>query len=125
MIKQKTVTIAGDEFLLTQFPATVGIRYQKKIAKVLLPSMAEILKNQENPEVNGAALAMEKLAENIDLIDEELIKEMILRGATKGTATINFDMEFAGEYNKLFDLLKEIIMFNFAGVFTAFASGSM
>jgi hypothetical protein len=35
---------------------------------------------------------------------------------------INFDMEFAGKYDKLFNLVKEILEFNFGSVFTLFGS---
>lgn len=122
MLQQKTVTIEGQEYLLTQFPATAGLKYQKKLAKVLLPSLAEIVKAQMSQEVSPMGVALEKLAENIDQIDEDLLKEMILKGAAKGSMAINFDQEFAGAYDKMFELLKEIVEFNFGSLFTKLAS---
>jgi hypothetical protein len=51
-----------------------------------------------------------------------LIKEL-LSGVTKGTATINFDQEFAGRYGAIFDLVKEVLKFNFADVFSKLGLG--
>lgn len=111
--------IGSDEFIITQFPATKGLKYQKHLAKLLLPAFAEISKSgSETPII----LALEKLAENIDLIQEDILKEMVVTGATKGTSTINFDIEFAGNYGNLFNLLKEIVVFNYESVFTLFGS---
>jgi hypothetical protein len=66
---------------------------------------------------------MEKLFDNLDTVDvEALIKELVASSATKGSMAINFDMEFSGEYGKLFTLVKEIVEFNYGSVFTLFGS---
>lgn len=117
MLKQETVTISGDEYMLTQFTATKGIRYQKKLAKIVLPALAEIVKNNEGQEQNTFAKIIEKVWENLDELDEDFIKELVVNGATKKGVTINFDFEFAGDYVRLFELVKAILKFNFESVF--------
>ena len=126
MIKQKTTTINGEEFLLSTIPATKGIKLLKQLTKLIGPSFTELLKGGESGEkadANPMGLAMEKLFDNLDTVDvESLIKELVSASATKGSMAINFDMEFSGEYGKLFTLVKEIVEFNYGSVFTLFGS---
>lgn len=117
MREQKTVNINGQEYLLNQFGAIEGLKYQKALAQVLLPAIAEITKNADS-EASAISIGMTKLAENIDKVDEKMIEAMVIRGATKNNLTINFDNEFAGKYMELFQLVKEIVLFNFGSVFT-------
>lgn len=122
MREQKTVTVGGQDYLLNQFGALEGIKYQKALAAVLLPAIAEISKGGEMSEESAISIGMTKLAENIDKVDERMIEAMVVRGATKNNMQINFDNEFAGKYMELFQLLKEIVMFNFGSVFTMLGS---
>lgn len=127
MREQKEIQVAGDTYLLHQYGAIEGLKYQKGLARVLLPAIAEITQSGEGlseglSEASAIARAMDKLAENIDKIDERMIEAMVVRGATKDNMSINFDNEFSGNYMKLFQLLKEIIMFNFGSVFTMLGS---
>lgn len=123
MREQKEIQVAGDTYLLHQYGAIEGLKYQKGLARVLLPAIAEITQSGEGlSEASAIARAMDKLAENIDKIDERMIEAMVVRGATKNNVAINFDNEFSGSYMKLFQLLKEIIMFNFGSVFTMLGS---
>ncbi|MNG33800.1 hypothetical protein D3C84_1201320 [compost metagenome] len=52
---------------------------------------------------------------------ETLIKELI-QTVSKSNMAINYDMEFAGEYDKLFLLVQEVVEFNFGSVFTLLGS---
>jgi hypothetical protein len=125
MIKQKTTTINGEEFLLSTIPATKGIKLLKQLTKLIGPSFTELLKGGEDggEGANPMGVAMEKLFDNLDTVDvESLIKELVASSATKGSMAINFDMEFSGEYGKLFTLVKEIVEFNYGSVFTMFGS---
>ena len=122
MREQKTVTIQGEEYLLNQFGALEGLKYQKALAGVIMPAIAEITSRDNMSEGEALSIGMTKLAENIDKIDENMIQAMVVRGATKGNMSINFDNEFAGNYMKLFGLLKEIVVFNFGSVFTMLGS---
>lgn len=120
MFKQKEVTIGDTVYHLTQFPASKGIVYQKKIAKVALPVFAEIVKGDEGDNVFGKVI--DRVWDNLDQLDEQFIKELVVTGATKGNMAIQFDIEFAGDYMRLFELVKEIVMFNFESVFIALGS---
>jgi hypothetical protein len=122
MREQKTVEIQGEEYLLNQFGALEGLTYQKALASVIMPAIAEITSRDNMSEGEALSIGMNKLAENIDKIDENMIQAMVVRGATKGNMSINFDNEFAGNYMKLFNLLKEIVVFNFDSVFTMLGS---
>jgi hypothetical protein len=122
MREQKQVTIGQDSYLLNQFGAIEGLKYQKALAQVILPAIAEITKSGASSEEDTLSIGMAKLAENIDKVDEHMIEAMVVRGATKDNIAINFDNEFAGRYMELFLLLKEIVMFNFGSVFTMLGS---
>jgi hypothetical protein len=125
MIKQKTVTINSEDFLLSTIPATKGIKLLKQLTKLIGPSFTELLKGGDDvtPNANPMGLAMEKLFDNLDTVDvESLIKELVALSATKGSMSINFDMEFAGDYGKLLMLVKEIVEFNYGSVFTLLGS---
>lgn len=118
MIKQKDVVVSGTEYKLTQFPATKGVALLKQLTKLLGPSFAEMAKGAEGAD-GVMGLAMEKLIENLDNVNvEELVKYLVMNGASKGSAAIEYDTEFAGEYDKLFKLVQEVVEFNFGSVFT-------
>lgn len=115
-IKQKSVNVNGEDFFLTQFPATKGIKVLKQLIKLIGPAAAEIFKEGD---IGGA---VGKLVENLDQVDvESLLKEMVAT-ASKGNTAINFDNEFAGDYAKLLFLVREVVEFNFGNVFTMLGS---
>lgn len=122
MREQKTVTVSGQDYLLNQFGAIEGLKYQKALAQVLLPAIAEISKHSDGSEESAISIGMAKLAENIDKVDERMLEAMVTRGATKNSMAINFDNEFAGKYMEMFQLIKEIVMFNFGSLFTMLGS---
>lgn len=122
MIKQKTCTIGGEEFILNTIPATKGIKLLKQLTKLIGPSFSELMKQNDGGDINPMSVAIEKLFENLDAVDVEALVKELVTSASKGSVAINFDMEFAGEYGKLFMLVKEIVEFNFGSVFTLFGS---
>ncbi|HET8688017.1 MAG TPA: hypothetical protein VFM18_15385 [Methanosarcina sp.] len=110
-IQQKTVEVGGTTYMLTQFPASRGIRIMKQLVKLLGPLIA-------GGEAGNLGEALDKMFDSLDSIDvENLLKEM-MSSVTKENMSINFDMEFAGDYRKLFELAKEVTEFNFGNVFT-------
>lgn len=115
MIQQKSTTIQGTEYLLTHLPATKGVRVLKQLGKLVGPAIGSY---QEG----GIPAAVEVLFNNIDTVDvESLIKELV-NTVSKGSMAVNFDMEFAGQYDKLFLLVQEVVEFNFGSVFTLLGS---
>lgn len=116
-IGQKTVNIGGTDYLMTHFPAMRGTRVLKQLTKILGPSLVEMQGDGDDK----IGKAMNALFDNLDQGVEQLIVELVSTCA-KGSMAINFDMEFAGEYDKLFLLVREVIEFNFGSVFTLLGS---
>lgn len=118
MLAQKNVTIDGEDFQITTFPATRGFRILKELTRLLGPAFAEWAKGGED----GMALAVNAIVDNLDSVNvENLVKELI-SSVSKGSVAVNFDMEFAGNYNKLFLLVREVIQLNYGSVFTVLGS---
>lgn len=115
MIQQKTVNVMGTEYMLTHMPAIRGTRMLKRLVKLIGPAMATFQKDQD---LSGA---MNALFDNLDDNVEALLVELVA-SANKGSMVINFDNEFAGEYDRLFLLVKEIVEFNFGSVFSLLGS---
>lgn len=125
-IQQLDVHIDGVDYKITQFLATKGLGIEVKLMKLLGPSFMELQKASQDENAQEAVLtaAISTLIEQFDKVDVvSLIKEL-LSGVTKGNATINFDQEFAGRYGAIFDLVKEVLKFNFADVFSKLGLGN-
>ncbi len=119
-IKQKTIEVNGSEYLITQLGALKGTRVLKEITKLVGPAFASMQKKGESGSI-GDALSI--LFENLDNANiEGMIMELANTVAKSNGSAINFDMEFAGEYDKLFLVLKEVAEFNFGSVFTLLGS---
>lgn len=116
-IQQKEVTINGDTYLLTQLPGMTGLKLLKQLTKTLGPSLAAL-----HGESASVGTALDVLFDNLDDNAEALVIALV-SGATKGNMAINFNLEFAGQYDKLFLLVKEIVEFNFGSVFQMLGSG--
>lgn len=115
MIQQKTVSVRGTDYMLTHLPATKGVRVLKQLGKLVGPAIGSY-------QSAGIPAAIAVLFDNIESVDvETLIKELV-GSASKGSMGINFDMEFAGEYDKLMLLVQEVVEFNFGSVFTLLGS---
>ena len=115
MIQQKMVTVRDTEYMLTHLPATRGVRVLKQLGKLVGPAIGSY-------QAGGIPAAVEVLFNNIESVDvENLIKELV-GSASKGSMAINFDMEFAGQYDKLMLLVQEVVEFNFGSVFTLLGS---
>lgn len=117
-LKQKTVTINDEEFLITTLPTTKGLKILKQITKLVGPAFGELAKGQSDEGQSIVANAISKLVENLDQVEVETLVKELVSSATKGTIAINFDSEFSGEYAKLLMLVKEIVEFNYGSVFT-------
>jgi hypothetical protein len=110
------------KFFLTQYDAFNGIKYKKKLAKILFPAFIAAQKASTEGQ-NPDFIFFEKLMENIDEIEPAFIKEFVLAGAYKdGRVTINFENDFAGNYGLLLTLVQELATFNFIDVFRALGS---
>ncbi len=124
-IQQLDVHIDGVDYKITQFLATKGLGIEVKLMKLLGPSFMELQKASQDENAQEAVLsaAITVLIEQFDKVDVVALIKELLSGVTKGTATINFDQEFAGRYGVIFDLVKEVLKFNFSDVFSKLGLG--
>lgn len=128
--EEKEITLTGkkgdQKFILKQYDAFRGIQYQRQLIKILQPSFSALIAAANDKESNNnlEVLAIEKFMENIDQVDPKFLKELVLQGAWKeGRVTINFENDFAGNYGVLFQLIVELVMFNFSDLFQLLGSG--
>lgn len=107
----KPVDIDGQNFVITQFPATFGNKILKEIQKLFLPLWAELNIKEGAMDAEFIKHASDKLSE----LDEELIRDMVCQACS--IQPKKFDDEFAGAYSTLFELVYEIVWFNYEDVF--------
>lgn len=112
MIKQKTVTISGDEYLISTFPSTRGLGIMKRLAKLVGPALSEMSK--ENATI---ASALATLFENMEATGFEQLMQDLTSGVTKNNMALNFDMEFSGEYERLYQIVEAVVELNYGSVF--------
>jgi len=128
--EEKEITLPsakGDQkFVIVQYDAFSGIKYQRQLIKILQPSFSALIAAAGNKDggSNLEVLAIEKFMENIDQVDPAFLKELVMKGAMKeGRVAINFENDFAGNYGVLFALIVELVMFNFSDLFQLLGSG--
>ncbi|UPW35876.1 tail assembly chaperone protein [Pseudomonas phage EM] len=109
---QRTVIHNGTEYTINLLPATRGISVLKQLTSLLGPSLA---KYQADSDFAGA---MKELFDNIDKVPVENLIQNLMLTVFKGSMAINFDTEFAGKYDLLYALTKDVIEFNFGSVFS-------
>lgn len=118
-IQQKEVTIKDTTYLLTQFGGMTGLKLGKQLVKTLGPAFA-VLQGEDA----SVGKALNILFDNLNDETEALIIALC-SSASKGSVAINFNNEFAGEYDRLFLLVKEIVEFNYGSVFQMLGSASL
>lgn len=122
-IKQKNVTVNGSEYMLTQLGAIKGTRVLKEVTKLVGPAFAKLQTKDAAGAGGTLGDALGILFENLDNANiEGIIMELANTVTKPNGSAITFDMEFAGEYDKLYLVLKEVMEFNFGSVFTLFGS---
>jgi hypothetical protein len=117
MLQQKQVVVNDCEYMITQFPATKGVRLAKQVGKLVAPVMRELYS-----EDGGYLRAVEAFLLSLDDVDFETLSKDLIGSVSKQGMSINFDYEFAGKYDVLLRLLLEVIQFNFGSVFTLLGS---
>lgn len=122
-IKQKNVTVNGSEYMITQLGAIKGTRVLKEVTKLVGPAFAKLQTKDAAGQGGTLGDALGILFENLDNANiEGIIMELANTVTKPNGSAITFDMEFAGEYDKLYLVLKEVMEFNFGSVFTLFGS---
>jgi serine/threonine protein phosphatase PrpC len=128
-----------DSFVLTQFDGETGLKYSKKLQKILIPVMVEYFDKLEKHKADAQAIktvdedgnevitgytispevikSIAKIAsEKLDELEFEDVKSMICIGASIPPS--EFSNRFMGKTVVIYKLLKEIVLFNFEDVFT-------
>jgi len=118
----KNVVIGDTEYLIAQFTTTKGLKYLKQLTQLVGPSFAELFASTDQKDqsvsVDGLTKAVELLVDNMDRVNFETFVKELLCQTTVNNREINFEIEFAGKYDTLLELLIEVIKFNFGSVFT-------
>ena len=103
-------------YTLNQLKATAGNKFLKKLQRILLPVWAEI---SSKGEIDQEVIML--VSDKITELDEKDIQDLVCESISMRPDT--FDIEFAGNYVGLFELVKEIVMFNYADVFSHLGLG--
>lgn len=94
--QSKEVEVGGEIYNLKKFKAMVGLAIQK--------------------EIHEAGLFTED-GINVMALSPEAILKIISNGCSKGSVSFDqktFDNHFAGKYMEIFQLVAEVLMFNFS-----------
>lgn len=123
MIETKEQVIGNSTYQVTQLPALRALRMQSKLLKLLGPSFAQMLvsSEKEDNEVDQCLpLAVSLL---VNQLEEKTLENLVLeltQGVRKDGHELKkeiIDLEFAGNLNELFLLLKFILEVNYADFF--------
>lgn len=125
MIETKEQVIGNSTYQVTQLPAMRALRMQSKLLKLLGPSFAQMLvkskEDKDDDEVDQCLpLAVSLL---VNQLEEKTLENLVLE-LTQGVRKDGYelkkeiiDLEFAGNLNELFMLLKFILEVNYADFF--------
>jgi tail assembly chaperone len=120
MIETKTITINGNEFFCTQFPARKGLKIQFKLFKLIGPLFATATAMQnDNIDLESVTKGLMKSLnedEFFNFIRYELMQDVRINGQEINDA--NFDMTFAGDYKSLYELIFFVIKTNYGNFFS-------
>lgn len=123
MIQTIEKNIDENIYTITQIPARRALKILTRLVKLLGPALAElVLANQKENENADSCIpkAVALLASSLDENDFENLVMSLLEGIRKDGMELKpaiFDMEFAGKFNTLLKLLKEILQFNYGDFF--------
>lgn len=120
-VKTTEKQIGDNLYSTTTFTGTRGLQLLKRLTKVVGPSLAIMLEGgSEEAQENADGVfvkAIKMLVENIDKDDVvALIKELVQNTKRNGN-TINFDIDFAGEYAELFQVVLFVVQENYGNFF--------
>lgn len=129
-IESKDILIGDNEYSITQFTTSKGLRYLKQLLKVLAPSFAALSEGTEvtnmdvKAAIEDASIQTEAFVKAVNLLVENLDKEDIVEliknlcgSVRRNNKDINFEVDFAGNYGELAQVLVEVCKYNYASVF--------
>lgn len=116
---QKEVTVGDEKYTITRFSAIKGLKFQKYLLKVFGAAWVEA-EAGERPTI---ASILAKVIDNVEEIDEMVLAEMVCLSLDMQLQ--DFDFKFSGKTVTIFQLLKEIVFFNYEDLFTMLGMGEM
>jgi len=134
MIQSKDILIGDTEYSMTTFTASKGLTYLKQLVKVLAPSFAamaesagsEVTSNDIKNAVLDQTLQADALSKAVTLLVENMDKEDVVQliqnlvaSCRRNGKDINFNIDFAGNYSELMQILLEVCKYNYASAFQA------
>lgn len=114
----KEVTLGEKTYTITKFPATKGIKYSKLVAKMLKPIFDKMASASAETNGEGGVLMSDLIGiflDQFDNIDENVLKNMVMEAT--GMSSDTFEYEFSGSFMTLYQLIQEIVTFNFPDLF--------
>lgn len=115
--------IGENTYTITQLPARRALRLQAKLFKLLSPSLSILL----SPENENMTRHIEMVPKSLSLLSEslddktfDLLVIEIMQGVRRNGKEITdktIDLEFAGELNELFLVMKEVLEVNYGDFF--------
>lgn len=130
-VETKEVTVGDKTYMITMFPATTGLKHMHQLIKLLGASMAAVMSDAgtdlkdvtANPGDLSAKMiqaAVEQFIADMDNVDTvDLIKSLLLAAYPQnGNQPVAMDLEFAGNYGAMFQLVLEVVKYNFGSVFS-------
>lgn len=134
MIESKDIIIGDNEYSITTFNASKGLKYLKQLVKVLAPSFAAMAEStgteitstdikdaiaDQTIQTGSLSKAVNLLVDNMDKEDVVELIQNLVASCRCNNKDINFNIQFAGNYGELMQLLLEVCTYNYATVFQA------
>jgi len=123
MIDTHLVPVGDKKYHITTFPAIKGLNYLNKIKTIVGPALAMAVSGDDSEEDEIDVVSFSAAAKAlVDGIDNNNVEQMIIDIVSNYVSDLNgqplqFDMEFAGRYDLLFGLVKEILVLNYGSLF--------
>lgn len=126
--KQHIVNINDSSYIINPFGFVEGKKIEAQLVKYLAPLVAEMFtvdgeKVESSEDAKDADFSKRMISALHDVFEKHPVDEIvqfqcsILSKVQKDGRTIDLDKEFACEYDKAFELMVEVINFNFKTVF--------
>jgi hypothetical protein len=123
MIETIEKNIGNSRYMITQLPARRALRLQAKLLKLLGPSAGVMLLAASKDILNADDSIPKAISLLVEQLDEKTFDQFVvemLQGVRKDGVELNektIDLEFSGNLNELFLVLKEVLGANFGDFF--------
>ncbi len=123
MIETRDEEINGSVYTVTQMTARRALKMQARLIKLLGPSISQIFVSANDTSSNADNAIPKAISLLSDQLDEKTFEQLVLdlmQGVRKDGHELRpeiIDMEFAGNLNTLFLVLKFILEVNFSDFF--------